>query len=199
MQSHTTNIHSYLKTSVLISYYNRCSNWWPCCSFLSFFFHSSYILFYTFMSNHDCTPLQVFYKGSIQSNQQLALSRLTHSIQCDSTWKKTSTRTSLCCMRLHNIKNSRHWTFTLYTRPINTKASLFTLITHTKRKNIYILSRIWGSHSGEYEDGFLLGYSLPTFQRSLLPPASGQWVSRARGIGLRYRNQSPKADRTSGE
>jgi hypothetical protein len=44
------------------------------------------------------------------------------------------------------------------------------------------LNRIWGSHGGEYEDGCLLGYSavlsgrsLPTFQRSLLPPSPWRW------------------------
>jgi hypothetical protein len=42
---------------------------------------------------------------------------------------------------------------------------------------------IWGSHGGDYEDGCLLGcsavwtgVSLPTFQRSVLPPSSGRWV-----------------------
>jgi hypothetical protein len=45
------------------------------------------------------------------------------------------------------------------------------------------LSRIWGSHGGEYEDGCLLGCStvlsgrsLPAFQRTLLPPSSRRWV-----------------------
>jgi hypothetical protein len=33
---------------------------------------------------------------------------------------------------------------------------------------------------------------------SLLPPSSGRWVSRARGIGLRYRNQSAKAETLTG-
>jgi hypothetical protein len=43
-------------------------------------------------------------------------------------------------------------------------------------------SEISGSHSSEYEDGCLLGCcamqpgrSLPTFQRCLLPPSSGQY------------------------
>jgi hypothetical protein len=40
--------------------------------------------------------------------------------------------------------------------------------------------------------------SLPTFQRSLLPPSSGRWVSRARGNGLRHRNQSAKAETLAG-
>jgi hypothetical protein len=34
------------------------------------------------MSERDSNPLQCFYKGCIQSNQQLALSRLMHSIHC---------------------------------------------------------------------------------------------------------------------
>jgi hypothetical protein len=58
------------------------------------------------------------------------------------------------------------------------------------------VSRIWGSHGGEYEEGCLLGCStvksgrsLPTFQRSLLPPSSGQWVRR---ITISHRCKSYK-------
>jgi hypothetical protein len=50
-------------------------------SFLSFF-PSAYALFHTLTSERDCTPLRCFYKVCIQSNQQLALSRLMHSIHC---------------------------------------------------------------------------------------------------------------------
>jgi hypothetical protein len=53
-------------------------------TFLLFSFPTFYALFYTFISERDCTPLQCFYKGCIQSNQQLALSRLMHSIHCGS-------------------------------------------------------------------------------------------------------------------
>jgi hypothetical protein len=49
-----------------------------------------------------------------------------------------------------------------------------------RHKHQLELSRIWGYHGGEYEDGCLLGCSavqsgrsLPTFQRSLLPPSPG--------------------------
>jgi hypothetical protein len=45
------------------------------------------------------------------------------------------------------------------------------------------LSTIWAPHGGDYEDGCLLGciavytgISLPTFQRSVLPPSSGRWL-----------------------
>jgi hypothetical protein len=48
-------------------------------SFFLSFFPSIYSLFHAFISESDCTPLQSFYEGSIQSNQQLALSRLMHS------------------------------------------------------------------------------------------------------------------------
>jgi hypothetical protein len=55
------------------------------------------------------------------------------------------------------------------------------------------------------EDGCILGCStvlsgrsLLMFQRSLLPPSSGWWVSRACGISLRYRNQSSKAETLTG-
>jgi hypothetical protein len=69
--------HSSLKTSVFISYYSRCSNWWPCCSFLSFF------LSCFFRPMHYSVPsflnITVFHYNvftmavPIQSNQQLAL------------------------------------------------------------------------------------------------------------------------------
>jgi hypothetical protein len=83
MQSCTATVtHSYLKTSVFILYYSRCSFFIS--SFLSFSLPSSHELFHIFISKHDCTPLH-FYKGCIQSNQQLAHSRLMHSIHCGST------------------------------------------------------------------------------------------------------------------
>jgi hypothetical protein len=64
--------------------------------FLSFF-PSSDGIFYTFISERDCPPLQRFYKGFIQSNQQLAHSRLMHSVYSGSTalqnaWNKSDTR-----------------------------------------------------------------------------------------------------------
>jgi hypothetical protein len=48
------------------------------------FLPSSCALLHTFISEPDCTPLQCFYKGYTQSNQQLAVSRLMHSTHCDS-------------------------------------------------------------------------------------------------------------------
>jgi hypothetical protein len=78
MQSRTTNVVLLLKTSVFISYLFRIS------SFLSFVFLSSYVFLHTFISERDCTLLQCFYKGCTQSNQQLALSLLMHSIHCGS-------------------------------------------------------------------------------------------------------------------
>jgi hypothetical protein len=59
------------------------------------------------------------------------------------------------------------------------------ILVHMIFHNLIPVCRIWGSHAGEYEDGCVLGCSavksgrsLPTFQRSLLPPSSGRWVSR---------------------
>jgi hypothetical protein len=52
--------------------------------FLSFCFTSFCAFFHTFIFECDCTPLQWFYKGCIQSNQQLVLSRLMHSMPCGS-------------------------------------------------------------------------------------------------------------------
>jgi hypothetical protein len=43
-----------------------------------------FALFQTFISERDCSPLQCFYKVCTQSNQQLALSRLMHSMHCGS-------------------------------------------------------------------------------------------------------------------
>jgi hypothetical protein len=78
MQSCTTlTIHSYLKTSVLIQYV-----FLP--YLLPFFFLSHCAFFHTFTSEHHCTPVQCFYKGWIESNQQLALSLLIHNIHCGS-------------------------------------------------------------------------------------------------------------------
>jgi hypothetical protein len=78
----TVVIHSSLKTSAFSSYDSRCSNWRP--AFFSFLIPSTYVSFHTFISESDCTLLQCFYKGCMQSNQQLALSRLMHSIHCGS-------------------------------------------------------------------------------------------------------------------
>jgi predicted membrane protein len=55
-----------------------------------FFLHSSFsfifpllcALFCIFISECDCTPLQYFYDGSIQSNKKVAVSQLIHSIYC---------------------------------------------------------------------------------------------------------------------
>jgi hypothetical protein len=51
-------------------------------SFLSFFLHPMPYSIPSFLN--VTTPLQCFHKGFIQSNQQLALSWLTHSIHCSS-------------------------------------------------------------------------------------------------------------------
>jgi hypothetical protein len=51
---------------------------------LAFFFLSSHALLHTFISERDCTLLQCFYKGCFQSNEQLALSQLMHSMHCGS-------------------------------------------------------------------------------------------------------------------
>jgi hypothetical protein len=80
-------------------------------SFLSFFFPSSYASFHTFISERDCTPLQCFYKGCIQSNQ-LALSRLMHNIPCSNAIfpyqvleRRPAQKTLIRCAGLH--KNSK--------------------------------------------------------------------------------------------
>lgn len=75
----TTITQFYLKTSVIISYYSRCSFFTSSFSplFLSFFFPSSYALSHI-LSFLNVTILQynVFYKGCIQSKQILALSQI---------------------------------------------------------------------------------------------------------------------------
>lgn len=54
-----------------------------CTCQLSFFVPLSYALSHTFTTNKlHCTPLQWFYKSCIQSNHQLALSRLMHCTHC---------------------------------------------------------------------------------------------------------------------
>jgi hypothetical protein len=61
---------------------------------------------------------------------------------------------------------------------------------HVSRSGKHLWNRrIWGSHAGEYEDGCLLGCSavlsgrsLPTFQRSLLPPSSGRSPSSVESL-----------------
>jgi hypothetical protein len=77
--------------------------------FLSFF-PSSYALLHS-TSGRDCTPWQCSSKGSIQSNQQMALSRLMHSIHCGSAifpYQALETRlaqeTLTGCAGLHNKK-----------------------------------------------------------------------------------------------
>jgi hypothetical protein len=105
MQSYTTTItHSYINTS-----YSRCSFFIP--SLFSFFFPSSYALFQAFISEHDCTPLKCFYKGCIQSNQQLALTQIMHSIHCgDAIFpykvheRRPAQKTLIGCVGLHNSK-----------------------------------------------------------------------------------------------
>jgi hypothetical protein len=71
------NNHStFLKASVIISYYSRCSNW-----YVHLFLFFSLFLIHTFVSEWDCTPLQCFYKGCTQSNKWL----LMHTIHYGST------------------------------------------------------------------------------------------------------------------
>jgi hypothetical protein len=76
-----------------------------------FFFTSSYALLYTFISKCDCTSLQCCHKGCMQSNQQLALSRLMHSIYRGSAvfpYQALESRqvkeTLIGCAELHNVK-----------------------------------------------------------------------------------------------
>jgi hypothetical protein len=115
MQSRTTTvIHSYLKTLVFISYYNsRCSLLSLCIYFLVFSLHP--------MPYRPTIPS--FLNVSVQcvANQQLALSRLMHSIHCCSAafiFQALETRpaqeTSTVCAGLHNKEIRRHWKFTLY-------------------------------------------------------------------------------------
>jgi hypothetical protein len=107
MQSRTTTvIHSYLKTSVVISYFSFFVS-----SLLSFFLSP---MPYSIPSEHDCTLLQCFYISCIQSNEQLALSRLMHSIHCGSAifpYQALETRpaqeTLIGCAGLRNIQNSK--------------------------------------------------------------------------------------------
>jgi hypothetical protein len=89
----TIVIKSYLKTSDSISNKSRI---------LSFSLHV--------IPERDCTPLQCFYKGCIQSNQQLDLSRLMHSIYCGSAvfpyqaLERTAAQETLIgCAGLYNI------------------------------------------------------------------------------------------------
>jgi hypothetical protein len=109
IQSHRpTFVHYYLKTSVFISYYCRYS------FFVSFLFPSSYALFHTIIPQCNCIPLQCLYKGCIQSNQQLALTRLMHSIHCGSNifsyqalGGRPAQETLLGSAGLHSITNSK--------------------------------------------------------------------------------------------
>jgi hypothetical protein len=105
MQSRTTVIRSYLKTSVFISYYSRCF-------FIVHFFLPSSI--HTFIPERNCTPLECFYKGCVRSNQQLALSRLMHSIYTGSVIfpyqaleRRSAQETLVGFAGLHNTENSK--------------------------------------------------------------------------------------------
>jgi hypothetical protein len=85
----TIVIHCYLKTSAFISYYKTCSNSWPSWFIhaskrrLSFFLHPMPFSI-TSISKQVCMPLKCFHKRCIQSNQHQALSKLMHSIHCNS-------------------------------------------------------------------------------------------------------------------
>jgi hypothetical protein len=81
---------------------------------LSFFFPLSYALFHTFISECDCTPLHCFYKGCVQSNQQLVLCQFLRNIQWGSTIfpyealeRRRAQKILIGCVGLHNIKNSK--------------------------------------------------------------------------------------------
>jgi hypothetical protein len=81
-------------------------------SFFLSFPPSSYALLHTLTFEHDCTALQYHYMGCIQSNQQLALGRLMHSIHCASTIfpyqtleRRQAQETSIGCEDLLIIKN----------------------------------------------------------------------------------------------
>lgn len=82
-------------------------------SFLSLPLSSSCALFHTFISERDCAPLQCFYKGCKQSNQQLTLSRLMHDIlYCSSVFpyqvleRRQVQETLTCCERQCNKNDS---------------------------------------------------------------------------------------------
>jgi hypothetical protein len=80
MQSRTTTIiHSHLKISLYLVLQQVSI-------YLYFFFSFSFVLCLIpyFISERDCTPLQYYYKGCIQSNQQLTLSFLMHTIHSSS-------------------------------------------------------------------------------------------------------------------
>jgi hypothetical protein len=67
-------------------------------------------LSHTIIFKSDCTPLQCFYKGCTQSNQQLALSPLMHSIHWIALYfhtkclEKLAQETLIDCTGLHYIK-----------------------------------------------------------------------------------------------
>jgi hypothetical protein len=90
---------------VFISYYIKSYKWQP--SFLPL----AHALLHTFIYESDCTPLQCFYKGCIQSNQQLALSRLMHRIYYGSAvfpyQALESTAAQETLIGLHNIQISK--------------------------------------------------------------------------------------------
>lgn len=73
----TNCTHSYFKTPVFILLQKEF--FFP--SFLSFV--SSFTIFHTFIIHHDVTQLQYVYKGYMQSNKQMAFSRLNHSMYYD--------------------------------------------------------------------------------------------------------------------
>jgi hypothetical protein len=113
---------SYVAATVLYAYFHGCSKVISftaeaCGSNIPFSFVLCLIPY--LISEHDCTPLQCFYKGCIQINQQLALSWLMHSIHCGSTIfpyqvfeRRPTEETLLGCVGLYNIIR-RYWTFTL--------------------------------------------------------------------------------------
>jgi hypothetical protein len=93
MHSHTTNvIYPYLKTSVLF----RATAGVRTVDLLGLYMVANVVaetysrvaasldLFHTFISERDYTQLECFYQGCTQSNQQVALRRLMHSIHCGS-------------------------------------------------------------------------------------------------------------------
>jgi hypothetical protein len=66
-------------------------------SFFLFFFLHSMPYSIIFVSERDCTPLQCFYKGCVQSNQQVALNRLMHNIHYSSTIFPYQAKETLIC------------------------------------------------------------------------------------------------------
>lgn len=108
-----------MKTPVLISYL-----FLPSFFFLSLILsclinHSSYALFHALIYERDCTSLQGLYESRVQSDKQLPLSRLMHSMYCCSAVYpyqalegRTAQDTLVGCAGLHNNSKALNFHFT---------------------------------------------------------------------------------------